>query len=390
MDGFFNKSDIKDPTPRRTRLSGCASCKLNKRCSNPKEKPRGKGKKKILIIDDIPGRTHRILENTLEDLGLSQERDCWTVGSVTCRTPDGRTPTRQEIDGCRPNLNRALEDLDPHVVISLGSSGVESFLGDRWTSGGISGVSRWRGWTIPDREHHVWFCPTYHPSFIDPRKRDDVASVIIRQDLERALSLIDTPVPVFKDETDLVKVTTDPRKAEKYLLDLYEKKPTIAIDYETTGLKPDEVGHRIVTVGISEGSEHGVAFPLTERIVEPLRRVLGSPKIKMIAANMKFEQRWSMKCLDVRPEGWVWDTVEAAHVLDNRRGKITGVKFQSFVQFGLLDYSTDVEGFLKSGGKNGNAFNTIDEAPMRDLLIYNALDALTEFRLARHQKGSMI
>jgi hypothetical protein len=81
----------------------------------------------------------------------------------------------------------------------------------------------------------------------------------------------------------------------------------------------------------------------------------------------------------------------AAHIIDNRFG-VTGLKFQSYVRFGVLGYDDDVAPYLKA--KDSNSVNRIMELAetkegMRKLLLYNGIDSLMEYRLAVLQKLSL-
>jgi hypothetical protein len=79
----------------------------------------------------------------------------------------------------------------------------------------------------------------------------------------------------------------------------------------------------------------------------------------------------------------------ATHILDNRPG-IAGLKFQAFVQYGIEDYSSHIESYLKSDSKWGaNGKNRVHKAPQRDLLIYCGMDALLEFNLIMDQMEKM-
>jgi hypothetical protein len=71
--------------------------------------------------------------------------------------------------------------------------------------------------------------------------------------------------------------------------------------------------------------------------------------------------------------------MQAAHVLDNRHG-ITSVKFQAFVRLGVSLWDKDVSPFLEVDG--GNQPNRIREVDLRQLLVYNGMDALLEYKLA--------
>ena len=109
-----------------------------------------------------------------------------------------------------------------------------------------------------------------------------------------------------------------------------------------------------------------------------------------MAHNIKFEDTWGSQILKVRTRGWEWDSMLAAHVLDNRPG-ITGLKFQMYAQFGAADWSTEVDSYLKSDNKqSGNTLNSVQKLlktkkRTEDLLTYCALDSVYEYRLAVKQ-----
>ena len=75
---------------------------------------------------------------------------------------------------------------------------------------------------------------------------------------------------------------------------------------------------------------------------------------------MKFEETWSQVRLRQPVAGWLWDSMEAAHLLDNRKN-ITGLKFQVYVNFGVVGYDDDVKPFITSNSKDSNAFNRLPE-----------------------------
>lgn len=109
---------------------------------------------------------------------------------------------------------------------------------------------------------------------------------------------------------------------------------------------------------------------------------------------MKFEQTWSVLHLGYEVKNWLWDTMLASHVLDNRQG-ISGLKFQVFVRFGAVDYSSEINEYLTSKDKkSGNTVNRIDElikteGGRRKLLVYNGMDSIFEYKLAMRQMAEL-
>jgi hypothetical protein len=165
----------------------------------------------------------------------------------------------------------------------------------------------------------------------------------------------------------------------------------ISFDYETTGIKPQADGHRIVCTSVADSPDHVYVFmmPRTKREREPFTSLLGNPLIGKMAHNMKFEDTWTNVRLKTEVNGWNWDSMLAAHVLDNRTG-VTGLKFQTYVNFGVIDYDSEISSFLHSNEKGGNEMNTVMklieiEEGRNKLLHYCALDSIFEYRLAMKQ-----
>jgi hypothetical protein len=112
-----------------------------------------------------------------------------------------------------------------------------------------------------------------------------------------------------------------------------------------------------------------------------LSAVLRSPRWRKIASNMKFEERWTRAKLGHPVAGWDWDTMLAAHVLDNRP-EVTSVKFQAYVLLGVPGYEDALEGKLKVR----SGLNRIGDIHPKDLLTYCGVDGLVEYRVAMRQK----
>jgi hypothetical protein len=84
-----------------------------------------------------------------------------------------------------------------------------------------------------------------------------------------------------------------------------------------------------------------------------------------------------------------------AHILDNRPG-VTSLKFQAYVQFGIVDYASAITPYLRSkDSSNGNSINRIFEllskpGGMQMLLKYVGYDAIMEYRLAKQQQAELL
>ena len=78
--------------------------------------------------------------------------------------------------------------------------------------------------------------------------------------------------------------------------------------------------------------------------------------------------------------------MQAAHVLDFRKN-ITSIKFQAFVLLGVEPWNDTIKPFIESKGTSH--FNRMAHAPLNELLVYNGLDSLLEYRTAKIQIKAM-
>jgi len=386
--GFFRDEEING--------SGCGfTCSLQDGCINPKIEPSGKGALGILIVAEAPGEEEDKRGTQLvgrvgsdfrsllsREFQLNLDHDFRKTNAVRCRPPKNRKPTGEEVGACRDHLLEEIKSFRPRVIISLGGTALESLIGDQWTKD-LGGISRWRGFRIPNHRFGAWVCPTWHPSYVARMRNDKKGSAVeplFVRDLKEAIDHRADPLPSPVDPSS-VMLEKDPNKAAAMIRGFQDG--VYAVDFETTGLRPHSEGHRIVCAAISNGEET-LAFPVEGRSKQALARFMEGSRWKKVAAHVQFEDLWSSVCLGKKPDGWVWDTMLAAHVLDNRQG-ITGLKFQAFVHLGLVGYDDHVHQFLEAGG-GANTINSIDRVPLDRLLLYCGLDALSEFRLFRKQE----
>lgn len=396
ISGFFPSIENTKSTINREQLT-CVYCGLYKNCQSPRMKPFGNFKRGILNIGEAPGevedtrgkqwqgKTGRLLQRTYEELGVDLFEDCLNINAVNCRPMDGknnRTPKSIEVDCCRAVIvSKLIEEYKPNIIVPLGGSAVYSLLGGRWKKD-LGGISKWRGWMIPDRGWNAWVCPTFHPSYVE--RGEEEVMTIWRQDLQQIVKKIGDPLPPMKEPNIQMIDDLSP-------LSYIPQGSVVSIDFETTGLKPHAEGHQVVCVSVAYSENDCYVFPLpnTKQGRKPLTNLLGDPKIMKMAHNMKFEDAWSRIRLRQPINGWHWDSMLAAHVLDNRPG-VTGLKFQTYVNFGIVDYSSEIDPYLKSSGGGGNDLNKTLElfrtpSGKEKLMKYCALDTIYQYRLAMKQ-----
>jgi uracil-DNA glycosylase len=146
-------------------VSECTKCPLHK--SRTKAVPgEGSSKAKLLFIGEAPGyhediqgqpfvgQSGQLLGHLLTAIKTTRE-DVFITNVVKCRPPENRDPKPEEIEACRPYLDRQLAALDPGVVITLGR-----FSMARWFAG--ERISQIHG--KPKTEGGRIIMPMFHPA----------------------------------------------------------------------------------------------------------------------------------------------------------------------------------------------------------------------------------
>jgi uracil-DNA glycosylase len=387
MTGFFAPSEVQKEKPLGL-APKCGACGLYLKCQSPKMEVWGQGKRKVLVVGEAPGQTEddegrpfigkagQFLRDTLEQIEIDLDQDCWVTNSLICRPPNNATPDLKQIEYCRPNLLNTINRLFPNVVVLLGRSAVSSLMPVYWKDD-VGTLERWVGWQIPGPSH--WICPTYHPSFL-LRSNSSLLNRMFQDHLDKAFSIKENSFPPTLPHVQCLYETDEVEQAIFKLLD----SEWIAFDYETNCLKPEYPKARLYSCSLSDGKTT-VAFPWNPPNQYALARLLRNKGIKKIASNLKFEERWTKRAYGYGVANWGWDTMLSAHCLDNRPG-ICSLKFQSWVKLGVPTYNGHIAPYLES--KRG-WYNRIEQIALQDLLFYNGVDAYLEHKLAMQQRKEM-
>jgi len=417
LEGFFETQELQSDEIHKGKMVSCASCGLYKYALSPKIQPFGDFKKKVMVIGEAPGEVEdrrnkpwqgkvgtllqKNLKNLkdlkdLKDLKFDLFKDAVSYNSVNCRPSNNETPDSYKIECCRKKVQAAIKGYKPNVIILLGNCAVESVIGKYWLKD-LGGITKWRGWCIPDQNYNAWICPTFHPSYIDRQYKDDVSRLIWKRDLKRALSYINKPVPKQPNFSDFITFcfTNDQVRQAIKTIKLKGKKRFISFDYETTGLKPYRKGHRLVCTSVAVSPTECYVWENTEKRNRMFAPVLKTATIKKSSHNLQFEDQWTQECIKVKIGGWEWCSMNNAHILDNRKG-IVSLKFQTYIHFGIADYDGDVAPFLKSIDKNkhgANSFNKIDQFiktyGIEKLFEYCGKDSIFGYMLTLKQMKEM-
>jgi len=397
MRGFFSSSTVQRDSPG-TLIPRCGACGLFKTCESPKMKPYGKGKMGILVVGEAPGQTEdeegrpfvgkagQHLRQVLGEIGIDLDRDAWTTNALICRPPKNKTPDSNQISHCRPNLLNTIREYQPQVVITLGRSALDSILPQYW-KGDIGPMERWAGWRIPLPD--FWLCPTFHPSYL-LRMKNSLMDRLFDNHLTMAFGISIAP-PEQTNWSEKVQVLYDEKEICREIQGAHDSALSkdgcngwLAVDYETNCLKPEWPEAKIFSCAISN-AHRTISYPWVGEAIAATGKLLKSNRTRKIASNLKMEERWTLMEFGHGVSNWNWDTMIAAHCLDNRPG-ICGLKFQMFVKMGVCSYNESVEPYLEN--RNG-PYNRIGEISWKDLLLYGGIDALGEYKLAMIQRKEM-
>lgn len=138
---------------------------------------RGNPASDLMIIGEAPGRDEdregkpfvgksgQLLDKMLAAIGLKSgygEEDDVYIGNVCFwRPPNNRKPTPEELDLCRPFVNRHIQLVQPKLILLTGGTSMQSMTG-------VSGIMKNRGqWqTINVGSGEIPALPIYHPAFL--------------------------------------------------------------------------------------------------------------------------------------------------------------------------------------------------------------------------------
>lgn len=149
--------------------ASCTKCELHKSRIKPVFS-RGNPEAKICFCgmnagsdeneSGIPfiGRSGKLLNQAIEELGYNIETDIYVMNAVKCHSPNNRVPEPEEIAACEPYLVRHLELLPAKIIITLGAFPM------RLLTDETRGITKARGSWSKWKDKEVLFC--CHPSFI--------------------------------------------------------------------------------------------------------------------------------------------------------------------------------------------------------------------------------
>ena len=161
----------------REDLGDCTRCKLHK---NRRTLVYGVGNSNadLMFVGEGPGYQEdmqgipfvgpagQLLTKIIEAIQLTRD-EVYIANVVKCRPPSNRDPEPEEIETCRPFLERQVASIRPRVICTLGRVATQAMLSTDKALGRMRGQQFSFGEAV--------LVPTYHPAFLlrDPSKKRD-------------------------------------------------------------------------------------------------------------------------------------------------------------------------------------------------------------------------
>jgi DNA polymerase len=133
------------------------------------------------------GRAGSFLSELLDGVGMDR-KDVWICNVLKCRPPGNRDPQPEEIDSCRPYLEKQVELIQPRVICTLGN------FATKLLTANPTGITKVRG---TPQEHliggrHLYLLPLFHPA---AGLRTPQVAEQLRDDFRRIPDLLAEPLP---------------------------------------------------------------------------------------------------------------------------------------------------------------------------------------------------
>ncbi|HJV24752.1 MAG TPA: uracil-DNA glycosylase [Aromatoleum sp.] len=147
----------------------CTACRL---CERRKQAVPGVGDRQAewMLVGEGPGAEEdqrgepfvgaagKLLDAMLASIGLKRGEGVYIANAVKCRPPHNRTPQADEIEMCKPYLERQIALIRPRLLLALGRPAAMALLDTELSIGASRGRTFQRGETP--------VVITYHPAYL--------------------------------------------------------------------------------------------------------------------------------------------------------------------------------------------------------------------------------
>jgi len=185
-------------------VSVCTRCKLHH--SRRKAVPGvGNPHAEVMLIGEGPGfhenqqglpfvgAAGNFLDELLENAGFNRE-EVFITNVVKCRPPGNRAPQVEELEACKPYLERQIAAINPDVIVTLGRFSMAHFI----NHGKISSIHGRTYWS-----NGRMVIPMYHPAAAlhQPSLRS-----VVKKDFAKIPKLVEEAKAARRNNPDLLEI----------------------------------------------------------------------------------------------------------------------------------------------------------------------------------------
>ena len=152
----------------------------------------------IMLIGEAPGadedasgipfvgRAGQLLNQFLEEAGLSRKNDLYICNTIKCRPPQNRVPTQEEKLACQAYLMGQISVVKPKIILLCGSTAVQSFVEQDFK------ISMLRGKWLNIFDN-IEVMAIFHPSYLLRNHSTDTGSPrwLMKKDLQNVKAKLD-------------------------------------------------------------------------------------------------------------------------------------------------------------------------------------------------------
>lgn len=140
------------------------------------------GRDEDLAGEPFVGRAGQLLTDIIKAMKLSRE-EVYIANVIKCRPPENRNPEPDELDACRPFIERQIEIIRPEVIVTLGRIALQSLLQRQIAISTVRG--EWQQY------RDIPLMPTYHPAYL---LRNPAAKKEVWNDMKKVMSHLAIPL----------------------------------------------------------------------------------------------------------------------------------------------------------------------------------------------------
>jgi uracil-DNA glycosylase family 4 len=204
------------------------------------------------------GAAGRLLNAALAQAGVERFRTS-ICNVIPCRPTNNDLDTAESQEAlacCHAGFSSEMAFLTSHglkVVVPLGNHALSSL---HLTTG----ITRLRGSVLMSGK--ILALPTFHPAFLLRGQQKQIPTFVA--DLAKAKTL---SMGTWKPPREKFLISPTLGDVEDWILDVCKRKALVAVDIETTGLRPDKSD--IFVVGLARDGENAISIPFLEQGYKP-------------------------------------------------------------------------------------------------------------------------